>query len=270
MTALVSDLLGTDEPFRVPSQVGATRFIVTSSASKVGLAVGAFMSTAPAQRGMRLAGGCANMSRGDKLGMIEYFLAAFENFTGFVSSGGTRQVDDENRLDVMVTDVPAALLAQYGRERILTMSTTPRTGDMVLVENSRLVLDAQSGILPQPGVHMVIVIQSEFQHETLGWDGDVDDYLRLFHEFVKNGWKFGMTVWNGGGLTKKEAILAVNLGWPVFVVRGSGRAADELAAQLDRQQPIAGVREDGYRRLCVVEKDDPGQLADQMRAFGLV
>ncbi|HEX6258257.1 MAG TPA: hypothetical protein VFZ48_02140 [Candidatus Saccharimonadales bacterium] len=260
-------------PYEVPAHImaqGGVRFLTTSDMSHAGVTVGAFMHNSPARRGVRLSGGCSGMSRGDKQEMMDYFVEAFANFTGFVSSGGTRQVGDDGGIDPMITDVPAALANKWP-DRILTLSTAPRTGQMALVDNSRLVLDAENGTLPQPGVHMVILVQPVLSHDKAGWDFDVDHYLKLFNEYVRTGgWRFGEPVWNGGGITVEEAVKAANLGWPVFPIEGSGRAADQLAAAALAGEPINGLKPGAERNLHVVRRDDPSTLAQAMASQGLI
>jgi hypothetical protein len=269
LTSTTADkLLTLDAPFLVPDNIGAVRLIVTHDHRFVGITVGAFMHNSPTKVGARIAGGCANMSFDDKVDMIEFFVELFRGFAGFVSSGGTRQESD-GKIDPMVTDVPAALAAAYG-DQVVTLSTTPRTGEMSLVDDSRLVLDAGSGILPQPGVHMLIVVQPEFSHEVSGWDGDVDAYFALFNEYVKQaGWQFMMPVWNGGGLTRQEAVKAANLGWLVLPVKGSGRAAQDLIDEINAGS-VEGVKPESQANFLVVDRDNPAAGRQELVKRGLI
>lgn len=255
-------MLGTNRAFEVPSHIGQVRVIVTDNPAKAKTAVGAFMHRSPAPQGLRFAGGCAGMTSADKLGMLAYFRAALGGYSGFVSSGATRN-ESGGAIDPMVTDVPA-MLAKHLGNRVLTLSTVPRTGDMALVDDSRLVLDSSSGINPQPGVHMIVVFQHPLAHEALGWDGDVDGYFALFNTYVQEGgWKFGMPVWNGGGVTQQEALKAASFGWPVFLIEGSGRKADELAAAV-REERLMGP-------FSIVQRDNPASLRNALlrRGFNL-
>lgn len=244
-------LLGTERPYEVPQHIGQVQFIVTDSAAKAQTAVGAFMQRSPARIGIRIAGGCSGMSEADRVNMLDYFRTALGNYTGFLSSGATRSADGR-RISPMVTDVPA-VVARHRGNRVLTVSTAPRTGRMVLTGNSRLVLDADNGVNPQPGVHMIVLFQPQFAHQQLGWDGDVEGAFGLFDAYAKTGWPFGLIVWNGGDVTKKEALLAAQLGWHVFLVEGSGRQADELATA------VRGKRLRG--KFTLVKRNDPTTLS---------
>jgi len=274
MTRNATELLPMNRPFQVPDGISRVKLVVTDDVSRVGLTVGAFMSRSLRRLGIRLTGGCKGMSHDDKLDMIEYFVKAFEGYVGFASSGATRNATAEGVIDPMITDVPAALAAAYG-EHVLTLSTAPRTGELALIGDGRLVLDDYD-TAPQPGVHMAIIIQPQFSHETLGWDGDVAHYFRMFNEFIKTGgWQFGMTAWNGGLITIDEAFMAANYGWPVFIVQNSGRGADQIIELLERGTPIPGREQlaigDKLRsRFTVVQRDDPMSLRTALVSKGFI
>lgn len=278
MSAPATILLPMDRPYRVPDnieQVGGVRFYVASDPGEVGITVGAFMHRAPRHPnlgytvGVRALGGCSGQSDSDKRDMIDYHVKAYDGFVGLFSSGGTR-AESENRIDPMVTDVPAAILAAYG-DNVITLSTAPRTGEMRLVGDSRLVLDGENGILPQPGVHMVIVFQPRFSHLIAGWDFDVPGYHTLFNEYVKHGgWRFVASTWNGGGVTKTEMTTLANSGWCVPLIEGSGRAADEFAAAIENERPIEGVTDRGRSNLVVVHRDDPQTLRNALIERGFI
>jgi hypothetical protein len=251
-------LLGTEKPFEVPAHIGRVQLIVTDSAAKAKTAVGAFMHRSPAQIGIRIAGGCSGMSEADRISMLDYFRTALGGYTGFLSSGATRSVSGR-RVSPMVTDVPA-VVARHRGNRVLTVSTVPRTGDMALTGDSRLVLDIENDVSPQPGVHMVVVFQPPFAHERLGWDGDVEGYFSLFNAYARSGWPFGMIVWNGGDVTKKEVLRAAGLGWRIFLVDGSGRQADELAIAA-RGRKLPGD-------ISIVQRRDPQSLRRALAQHG--
>lgn len=239
--------------YQVPPAVGEVRLVVANSAAQASTVTAALMHRSPTRVGMRIAGGCSGMSAKDKAQMLEYFEQGFRGFSGFVSSGGTRQARGTS-IDPMVTDVPALLAHSYGK-RVLTLSTVPRTGDMALRDQSRLVLDTKNNVSPQPGVHMLIVFQPSAAHAAMDWDGDVEPYFSLFRSYTQQGWRFGMVVWNGGGVTKTEAHTALQQGWKVITVAGSGRAADELARD---------------QRFITVDRTDPTSLNTALHEHGFI
>jgi hypothetical protein len=223
-----TSVLDPTKPFRVPEHIGKVKVIVMNQSDTVPAAAKALMGSSPARLGLRIAGGCSNMSRSDRDNMLMWFGANLRDFTGFLSSGGTREVVN-GVIDPMVTEVPA-LLAGMGR--VITLSTVPRTGDFELVDDSRLQVFTQSEwgdsiSHPNPSVHMLVFVQHELG-DTLDWDGDVETYITLFNTFQRTAeWQFATIVWNGGGVTETEIKLAARSGWPVILVKGSGRAADK-------------------------------------------
>lgn len=253
-------LLGTERPYEVPGHIGSVRLIVTDSAAKASTAVGAFMHRSPAPIGLRIAGGCSGMSDADRVRMLDYFRTGLRSYTGFLSSGATRAAN-KGRISPMVTDVPA-VVARHRGGRVLTVSTAPRTGQMALTGDSRLVFDTTNDVNPQPGVHMIVLFQHTHAHEALGWDGDVEGAFGLFNAYAQSGWTFGLIVWNGGNVTRKEALLAAQLGWRVFLVEGSGRQADELVTEV-RTQQLRG-------KFSIVQRSDPATLSAMLTRHGFI
>lgn len=264
------------QPFVVPAHIGQVKLeVTTSQAIAVDLVAGT-MQRAVAKRGIRLAGGCSGMSAQDRLNMIEYFLQELTTFRGLLSSGATRSITPAGLIDPMVTDIPAALAAANPAS-VLTIGTAPRTGKMQLVENSRLVLSDTGDIFPNPGIHLLVLIQAADGGE-LDWYDELKPYLTLFASFVNDcGWRFATIVWNGGGVTRAEALMAAELGWPVFLVVGSGRAADELAAEqasgtlhymLDGQR--IDLARQHYANVVPISKAQAGTLSAALQLYGFL
>jgi hypothetical protein len=220
-------------PYRVPQEIG---FVIVEFARPGDPLdhVAAFLHRSPAPFGIRLAGGCSGMSPEAKQHMLEFFGNGLFRFEGFASSGGTRQITVDGMIDPMVTDVPGILRAQS--PRVLTLSTLPQTDTIGLVEDSRMVLQPDGRLVPNPGVHMLVVVQDTLG-ERLGWDGDVRLYLDLFQtQVVEAGWRFGMVVYNGGDVTRQEVAWAIQMGWVIILIRGSGRQADILIGEIEGGQ----------------------------------
>lgn len=263
-------LLDPARPYTVPSNIKFVRLIVTGENDPLPTAVSAFTHRSPVNIGLRLAGGCANMSGSDKQNMLGYFGAGLYDFTGLVSSGGTREINSQGHLDPMVTDVPALLAAQ-SPDGIVAISSIPRTGDLGLVDNSRLVLNEDCTLLPNPGVHMIILVQSN-AGLPIEWYGDLDMYFDLFGNLVRHGgWKFGMIVYNGGSVTRQEALRAMALGWPVILIQGSGRQADTIIKELyDDTLVLPGNASFNPGLISIVQNDDSWALRDACQNYGLI
>ena len=273
-------LLDTRHPYRVPSTIGAVDVIVTTSSAPILPAIQARMTASPAPIALRIAGGCSGMSDDDKQDMLAWFYRNMHGFKGLLSSGGTRDIKD-GRLDPMVTDVPAMLAS----DQVLTISTLPLVGTMQLVDDSRLRISrtdqyGTSLTHPNPGVHMLVVVQHPLG-TALGWDGDVRTYFDMLnmyhHQGHRNPWQVGLVAWNGGSVTELEIKLAARYGWPVILVEGSGRAADKfITAMRDGTLDLAQSNEHStpynprIHNIYVVRRDEPNSLRAQLEALNLM
>jgi hypothetical protein len=277
MTTSTLDQLNPSDPFLVPRHIEAVELVIMNEGDPVSPFVHATMGSSSTNFGLRIAGGCSGMEKLDRKHMLDWFESNLGNFRGFVSSGATREVDEAGQLDPMVTEVPAVLAR---RGNVVTISTVPRVGRLQLVDRSRLRMFREdqwgkSVSQPNPAVHMFIVVQHQLGDE-MDWDGDVRMYIDLFNsrrQFA--GWQFACIAWNGGGVTKTEIKLTARSGWPVFLVEGSGRGADEcivalrngtLDLSLDGEDPVP--YDPAQHKIYVVSKDQPDSLQQQLAALG--
>jgi len=208
---------------------------------------------------IRLAGGCKNMSLDDKEYMLSFFSNSFKNFNGLIWSGATRQVDDNDCIDPMITDVPGIIAKK--NSGCIALGTVPRTAMLTLRDNSRLVLD-DWGTAPNPDMHGILIVQKGPDGE-LGWDGDVETYIAMMRN-----WKdyagftaLGLISWNGGEVTRKEINKVAKLGWPTILIKGSGRVTDEMA-NTDKFTSLKNV--------YVIDKDNPSQLLEFLMSQGFI
>lgn len=279
MNSTVFDQLNPTQPFVVPDHIGAVQLITMNNGDAVPAAVDALIGSSPTHYGLRISGGCSGMSAADREHMLAWFTSNLADFSGLVSSGATREVTD-GHLDPMVTEVPA-LLAARNPDTVVTISTVPRVGRQELVDQSRLRLLREdqwgtSVVTLNPGVHMIIMVQHALG-DNLDWDGDVATYIDHFNVWRRRGWQFCNIVWNGGGVTKTELKRSLQSGWPVFVVEGSGRAADEYADAVRSGTAInlALDEDEGpvpydptQHQLYVVSQDDPHSLKQGLSKLG--
>jgi hypothetical protein len=276
MSYQMLDAIGATSPYRIPDHIKAVKLVIMSPEDNVPAKVEAMMSSSPTKFGLRIAGGCSNMSEPDRAMMLYWFGENLGGFRGFVSSGATREVNNLGLVDPMVTEVPT-LLAAAGN--VVAISTVPRVGDLELVDDSRLRMYredkwGESVSAPNPGVHMIVIVQSRIGDE-LDWDGDVTTYVNLFNNRRKYaGWQFACIAWNGGGVTMTEIKLTARSGWPVILVEGSGRGADEcivalrngtLDLSLDGEGPVP--YDPAQHKIYVVSKDQPYSLQQQLAAL---
>ena len=247
----------------VTGQNGKTVLIIQDKKEQLP-ATFALMATRAARKVcIRISGGCKGMNTDDKKAMLEFFQIAFEGFEGMIWSGGTRQFDKDGNLDPMVTDVPGVVAAS--NPNCVALGSTPRTDVLRLVEESRLVLD-DYGTAPNPSVNAILLVQDGADGK-LGWDGDLDAAFGLMDQLAQYGGfhRAGVIAWNGGDITHDEVMRSVKRGWPTYVIKGSGRAADKIAAELE-----AGTLKVSENNLFVVDKSDPIGLRQMFISFGFI
>lgn len=59
-------------------------------------------------------------------------------------------------------------------------------------------------------------------------------------------------------------------GWPTIVVRGSGRVADEICAQLDANDPALMEQLPKKHNLVIADRSDPATLRIALQGFGFL
>lgn len=229
------------KPYEVT--VGEVQFFVMNADDQVPASFFLMASTAPQKSIIRIAGGCRGMDEDDKTLMLEYFLKAFDGFAGVAFTGATRELNKDGSINMMVTDMAGAIAAS--NPGCIALGTAPRTYRLRMIGESHLIV-SEYGAIPNPDQAGALYIQAD-PEKSLDWDGDLAVYqkimmgLHLYADF-----KAGLVVWNGGAVTKVEAQQAAAKGWPVILIAGSGRMADQLAEDKDfiRQMNVHTVNTD--------------------------
>lgn len=91
--------------------------------------------------------------------------------------------------------------------------------------------------------------------EAANWGEETEDLLKLAAQLGHN--KPVITLVAGGGdVTRNEVVRSVRQGWPIIVVKGSGRLADELAGQ---HHAYEAARQQG-QPLPVIEEPELGEI----------
>ncbi len=229
-------------------------------------------TTAHEKVAIRLAGGCKGMGPDDKAQMMAFFKEAFRGYVGLVWSGATRQTTKAGAIDPMVTDVPGIIAAE--NQGCVALGTVPRVEMMTLQQESRLVLD-QYGTFPNPSMLGILVVQNGADG-SLDWDGDVKTYAALMNQWRDcGGFKsLGLISWNGGVVTKDEIIMSIKQGWVTVLITGTGRATDELAAELKADDVAFGGKYNlpatWATMTHVVPKTDPSALHNILASRGFI
>lgn len=82
--------------------------------------------------------------------------------------------------------------------------------------------DADAAPLEPHHTHLVLTAGTE-------WGDETDTYFRLADALSRRAAMVGLLV-NGGAIARQEVLRVVRRGWPLIVIQGSGRLADEIAA----------------------------------------
>ena len=254
-------------PYRVTAPGGETKVLVMDRKEGFPATFALMATTAPHKVAIRVSGGCKGMSPGDKDEMLRYFADAFRGYRGMIWSGATRQFTTHGGLDPMVTDVPGIIAAE--NPECVALGSVPRTNYLRLVGESRLVLDGY-GTGPNPSMRGILVVQNGADGKS-EWDGDLDAAFGLMENLVSYGGfsRVGVIAWNGGPITKDEVTRSMRNGWPTVVVKGSGRAADEIAAELEARDRSL-EHPDRNPSVVVVDRANPGTLRDYLISSGFI
>ena len=222
--------MNTKGPYSVTAPDGKVRLLVMNATDGLPSTFALLGTTAAEKVAIRLAGGCKGMSGDDKKQMVAFFCEAFAGYKGVIWSGATRQIGPDGEIDPMVTDVPGFIAE--GNPGCVALGTVPRVDMLTLQQESRLVLD-KYGTVPNPSMLGILVVQNGPEGE-MSWDGDVKTYANLMNQWRDcGGFKaLGLISWNGGAVTKDEVIMSIKQNWTTILVDGSGRATDELIAEI--------------------------------------
>ncbi len=213
---------------------------------------------------LRFLGGCKGMGPDDKRAMLSFFSKALRGFEGLAWSGGTRQVAN-GEVDPMVTDVPGLIASE--NPGCVALGTCPRTSMLSLQEDSRLVLD-EYGTVPNPDMLGILIVQNGPDGKA-EWDLDVPTYFTMMeHWRTYAGFEaLGTIAWNGGPITKDEIMHSARRGWPTVLVEGTGRAADEVIAQIESGHADVAKF---IPQFHVISKNDPVSLRNLLVASAFI
>ncbi|MFH1597861.1 MAG: hypothetical protein ABIB97_02205 [Patescibacteria group bacterium] len=255
-------------PYAVTAPGGKLNLMVMDASDGVPAAFALMGTLAERKVALRLGGGCKGMDTNDKAAMLAYFRDALRGFNGLIWSGGTRQVDGNDQVNPMVTDVPGVIAAE--NPGAVALGTVPRVEMLTLQQDSRLVLD-QWGTVPNPTMSGILVVQNGPDGE-LDWDGDVDTYIAMMESWrtYANFTALGLVAWNGGAVTEQEIIKAASKGWPVILIKGSGRVTDEIATKLAADDPALIAKLPQEFKIIVADIADPNTLRVALTEHGFL
>ncbi len=265
----------TQTAYTVTTPRGETKLMVMDRDEGFPSTFALLATTAPDKVVIRISGGCKGMSPEDKLVMLDYFAEGMPGFQGMIWSGSTRQFTKDGKTDPMVTDVPGVIAAAY--PGCVALGSAPRTDILRLVGESRLVLDSY-GTGPNPSMSGILIVQNRADGKMLNaageadWGGDLNAAFEMMDNLVNCAGfrRAGVIAWNGGPVTKDEIMRSAKRGWPTIVIRGSGRVADEIAAQLDANDPVLMNQLPKNHNLVAADRNDSATLRIALQGFGFL
>jgi len=203
------------------------------------------------ERVLFIGGGVKGLSPEAAAAMMPWMSAGLKGFAGVALSGGTAYFDKESgRLkSEIVTAIPAVLAAE---NHCIAIGTFPRVADFAFNRDLHYLYTDEYGTVVDDRYHHVVSIQRNAS-DVLGWDGDLEQRFKLFH--LLENWTCVYIILNGGDVTRDEAYMALELGVPVVVARGSGREADAL---------IAAVENDDFSLTAKEQRVRAGTDADKL------
>lgn len=250
------------EPYRVMAPGAKVHLVIMNATDGLPAAFALMGTRAKKKVAIRISGGCKGMSGEDKVGMLNYFLDAFAGYEGLIWSGASRMIKD-GVVDPMVTEVPGAIAAE--NPDCVALGTVPRTDLLSLQGDSRLVLDEWN--VPNPAVSGILIVQND-PCAPGGWDLDLPMMFALM-----DNWKqyagfeaLGFIGWNGGDITRDEILGGAKRGHHSFVIKGSGRVSDEIAALVEQDDTCGGQIKSGTLR--ALDKERPQDLRSNLETLG--
>ena len=199
----------------------------------------ASLGLVPRRIAVRITGGCGEMSAEDAQGVQDLFCSAFEGFCGLLLIGGTRMIKGLDPEDVFfgITEVGPAIRRANPSCRVL--GVVPRCKDFMFCADPPVLivrdeaLDTGLTTIVHPDQDFVIAAATALTKEEV-WDDEVACCQYITGTLVGyGGWKSLLIAYNGGGTTEREIRSTAARGWPVLIVRGSGRVSDKLAADAE-------------------------------------
>jgi hypothetical protein len=215
-----------------PSIINLSLFVQNKGeqSSKIALK----LTTAKHKIVVRITGGCGDMSPSDAANLIELYKRAFAGFAGAMLFGGTRMVSRSNAEDVVpgITEVAPAIRRDNPDSVIL--GVIAKTDDLQLDLEKGLVVSQESDrefiTIAHPDQDLCLVVQPSVDGSS-PWEAEFQECMSItqnLRDFAD--WRSLLVCYNGGGVTEKELLATAERGWPILLIKGSGRITDRYAS----------------------------------------
>lgn len=229
-------------------------------ATKVSL----MLTKAAAKTVVRLTGGCGYMSAEDADGLNELFRRAFAGFEGALIFGGTRMLRRQGPEVIVPGITEVAPLIGADNPGAVIFGIVPRSENLGLRDVGMVVADSADNdyyTIIHPDQDVVLVVQQSVD-QGVSWEAEYEVAMQVtanLRSFAN--WSSLLVVYNGGSVTEKEVRATAAQGWPVLLIKGSGRKADELA------QDVVFLRANPTVSVCA---NDPVGLRQALVSLGVV
>ena len=222
------------------------------------------LTTAKRKTVVRFTGGCGKMSDQDAANLLDLFTRAFIGYDGAAIYGGTRMLrrDDPTESVMGITEVPSHLRSLC--PDMVLLGVVPRTQDLGLCEQGMIVANDANDpyfTIVHPEQDITLVVQVSADNPEV-WDAEYQECMRITNDLKEYcNFKSILISYNGGSVTEREILRTAEKGWPVILIKDSGRKTDEYANNREFLALRTNVR--------VVEKD-AASLRAALVEFGAV
>ncbi len=225
----------------------------------------------------RITGGCAQMTSEFSRQMIDSCVQGFSGWRGPMGIGGNRMVITETGETLLgICELPHLIAKGNSQNRIHVIGASPLKGEIQpygrfgchLLEEESSVNGVPTQItnivhpelaycfLIQYGVDQFIALTEEDKNKF--WWEEWRFFLNAALQAKRGGMKPFLFAYNGGGVTEVEILEWLKHRLPVFVVRNSGRRADDFAK-----------REHEFNTLYAID-NDASTINETLRKHGFI
>lgn len=258
-------------PFKV-GVAGGSQIHVMNPNEQVPNSFYALAGTATDKCIIRIGGGCKGMDDAAKQHMVQFFLKAFDGYRGVLFTGANRGFKSDGEIDLMVTEL-AGLIAEANNYQCIALGSVPRTGVMGIdgdYSTFRLSLNDRYTLQPNHAANLIIQSSAADVNPDYSspdgpkWDLDLPAFVEFMSKLQDAGFNCGWTGWDGGGITRDEAILCAERYWPVLINKNTGRFCNEAEEQMaqygtllrNASKPESLVDLDSTDHIYLIEKLD--------------
>jgi hypothetical protein len=226
------------------STVASAPSLFIQSKGEDSTVVGLRLTNAPERMIVRFTGGCGCMTAEYAEGLYDLFVSAFKGFRGGMLFGGTRMIKRDNPSEIVpgITEIPP-LIRQDNPESVI-LGVIPNSEDLKFAPEG-LIVSAEKGndfiTIAHPNQDTCLLLQESVDRK-VSWESEFEECLRITENLRSFAhWGSLLISYNGGGVTEKEIVATAQRGWPVLLIRGSGRITDVYAADQNFLQQFPNV-----------------------------